>query len=71
MSLDTPFNRTFPPPRRLLDSFHTNQERELSSAIPSGFFQAHSSIRKDWGCTFTSNRCPEKKTKQTGRPTRA
>src|SRR5271165_4212373 len=38
---------TFPPPRRLLDSFHTKSRKELSSAIPSGLLQAHSSIRKD------------------------
>jgi len=39
---------TLPPPRRLLDSFNTKSRKELSSAIPSGFLQAHSSIGKDW-----------------------
>ena len=38
---------TFPPPRRLLDSFNTKSRKELSSAISSGFLQAHSSIGKD------------------------
>ena len=38
---------TFQPPRRLLDSFNTKSRKELSSAIPSGFLQAHSSIGKD------------------------
>src|SRR5208337_2899395 len=40
---------TFPPPRRRLDSFNTKSRKELSSAIPSGFLQAHSSIGKDSG----------------------
>src|SRR5271157_3088220 len=40
---------TLPPPRRLLDSFNTKSRKELSSAMPSGFLQAHSSIRKDCG----------------------
>src|SRR5664279_3635857 len=39
---------TFPPPRRLLDSFNTKSRKELSSAISSGFLQAHSSIGKDY-----------------------
>src|SRR3974390_647982 len=38
---------TLPQPRRLLDSFNTKSRKELSSAIPSGFLQAHPSIRKD------------------------
>src|SRR5208337_393896 len=46
---------TFPPPRRLLDSFNTKSRKELSSAIPSGFLQAHSSIRKDFPQT---QQCP-------------
>src|SRR5208337_4241434 len=48
---------TFPPPRRLLDSFHTKSRKELSSAIPSGLLQAHSSIRKD--CPSPWNRSLE------------
>src|SRR5271165_1246443 len=47
---------TFPPPRRLLDSFHTKSRKELSSAIPSGLLQAHSSIRKDSRVPFPLKR---------------
>ena len=36
----------------LLDSFNTKSRKELSSAIPSGFLQAHSSIGKDLAYLF-------------------
>src|SRR3974390_3437061 len=38
---------TLPQPRRLLEVFNTKSRKELSSAIPSGFLQAHPSISKD------------------------
>jgi hypothetical protein len=41
---------TFPPPRRLLDSFRKAKRKETSSAIASDRLQAHLSIGKH--CSF-------------------
>src|ERR1035437_4346518 len=58
-SLDIPFYRTFPPPRRLLHFLRIQPRKELSSAILSAPLQAHPSIGKDSGAVTLLWRCSD------------
>jgi hypothetical protein len=50
---------TFPPPRRLLDSFHTNQERSFPQPSPQPSFRLILRLEKTSGASLTFMIVPE------------